>query len=342
MSLLTDVLAANSAVLDRSDVPVPALPAGRRVVILACSEIRAPGGKDLASYLGFAPEEVLVVATAGGRVRSPDGDAAASIVASLALGSGGEVFVISHEGCQFLEADPESAAALVESPGSSQLMAAQDLCGEDFVSSRKLAIASAEMLRRSPLLARCPVHALVFADGRGRLTSEQAGYDVAAAPYISGTGTSPSPYLVAPGSTSGFNSGPVSLFGGGSSAMMGAPAPLVAPPPEISAGASSFLSPPPPPTAGVMSNAGHMSNAGSSSMFPQMPPAPPAMPPSMVAPPPLPPSPVEPLTFGEPPAPPPPPPAKPDRGPPPRKPDADDPFRRAAETLERLRRQRRN
>jgi carbonic anhydrase len=331
MSLLDDVLAANSAVADGSDVPVPAIAAGRRVVVVTCSEIRAPGGRDLASFLGFATDDAFVVATAGARVRSPDGDAAASVVAGLALGDGGEVFVVAHEGCEFLEADPDSAAAISGASTSALLAAAQTLCGEDFISARKLAISSAETLRRSPFLAKCPVHALVFADGRRRVTSEQSGYgaSAAASPATAsgGLGAAPSPILAAPG-PSGFGApGPVASFGAGPSSLMAAP------PPDLGAGAAaSFLAPPafvsPPPPAGAPAQPAFV-----------MPPAPPPTPPV-----PSPPA-LEPLSFKDVPPPPPPrAPARPAPAPPPvppRAPESDDPFKRAAETLERLRRERR-
>jgi carbonic anhydrase len=341
VALLDEVLSANAAVLQGSDVPIPAVPADRRVVVVTCGEIRAPNGRDLASYFGFAPDEAFVVANAGARVERPDGDVARSVAEALARAGGGEVFVVAHEGCDFLDADPEGVAALAPSPGSALLQAAERLCGESFVSARKLAIASAETLRASPFLgARVPVHAMVFDEGRARLSAEQPGYGLVGAagvaPAPAGLGPGPSPILGAPGpvASGGYTAGPVSLAGAGPSALMGAPPPLVAPPPDLGAGASSLMAPPPPP----------MPVAPVMPVMPAMPaPAPPPMP--SVAPPPPParsaaPPPLESISFSEPPPPPPPPRKPPPRGPAP-PPDADDPFRRAAEVLERLRRERR-
>lgn len=316
MSLLDDVLAANSAVLERTDVPVPALAEGRRVVIVTCSEIRAPGGRDLASYFGFTHDEAFVVANAGARVGSPDGDVVRSVVTALALGEGGEVFVVVHEGCEFLESDPESAAALTDASTSTLLTAAEALCGESFISARKLAMSSAETLRASPFLAGMPVHAMAFDEGRFRLTTEQSGYGVSAAhasaaPFASGMSASPSPILSAPGTSSFGGTGPVSLFGSGPSSLMSAPSP------DMGARApAGFLAPPAfvPPVA--------------------PPPAPMASPTAFVMPPP-----PETLRLID--VPPPPPPRPGPKPAPAKQSDSDDPFRRAAETLERLRRERR-
>jgi hypothetical protein len=336
LALLDEVLSANAAVLDGSDVPIPAVPAGRRVVLVTCGEIRAPNGRDLASYFGFTPGDAFVVANAGARVARPDGDVARSVVEALARAGGGEVFVVAHENCDFLDADPESVAALsAHSP--STLAAAEALCGESYISARKLAISSAETLRASPFLGpRVPVHAMVFDEGRSRLAAEQSGYGFTAAagapaPASMGLGPAPSPILGAtgPAMSGGYVAGPVSLMGGGPSALMGAPPPLVAPPPVLAAGPSSFMAPPPPPMPTT----------------PVMPPTAMPAPPSFAPPPPaLPatPPPLERISFDEPP--PPPPPRKPPQPPPPRGPSApaaDDPFRRAAEVLERLRRERR-
>jgi len=331
VALLDDVLAANAAVLEGSDVPIPAVPADRRVVVVTCGEIRAPNGRDIASFFGFAPDEAFVVANAGARVSRPDGDVARSVLEALARVGGGEVFVVAHENCDFLDADPEGVAALVPSAGSTLLQVAEVLCGESFISARKTAIASAETLRASPFLGGgVPVHALVFDEGRRRLSAEQPGYGLVAAPGAAaapmGLGTAPSPILGARGpmAVGGYATGPVSLMGAGPSALMGAPPPLAAPPPVLGAGASSFIAPPPPPmpVPPVMPS------------MPVMPaPAPPPMP--SFAPPPL-----ERISFDEPPPPPPPRKPQPPRGPS-APPDADDPFRRAAEVLERLRRERR-
>src|SRR5439155_7374262 len=125
------------------------------------------------------------------------------------------------------------------------LAAAESLCGESFVSGRKLAIASAEMLRASPCLpAGTPVHALVLAEGRGTLSAEEPGYErigtaavaLAAGPALS---VAPSPILGASGATSGFGAaGPVGLFGPVPSSLMGAPPPLVASTPVLASGAT--------------------------------------------------------------------------------------------------------
>jgi len=326
MSLLDDVLAANSAVLERADVPVPALAEGRRVVIVTCSEIRMPGGRDLATYFGFTHDEAFVIANADARVDSPAGDVARSVVTALALGEGGEVFVVVHEGCEFLESDPESAAALTDASTSTLLTAAEALCGQSFISARKLAMSSAETLRASPFLAGTPVHAMAFDESRCRLTTEQQGYGVAAsaasaARFASGMSAAPSPILSAPGTASFGGTGPVSLFGSGPSSLMSAPSP------DMGARApASFLAPPafvppvaPPPAPLAPSTAFTMPSPS--------PPEPPA------------PSPIESLQFKD--IPPPPPPRVPPKPAPAKPSDTDDPFRRAAETLERLRRERR-
>lgn len=345
MPLLADVLAANSALVDGSDVPVPPVAAGRRVVIVTCSEIRAPGGRDLATYFGLEPGETFVVANAGARIHDPSGDVARSVAVALAEAGGGEVFVVAHENCAFLGADPESLAALVPSPNSATLNAAGALCGENFISARKLAITAAETLRASPFVAAAAVvHAMMFAEGRGRLTAEQSGYGVAAAavssaPAALGMSASPSPILSSPGGASGFATGPVSLLGSGPSALMGAPASLMAAPgPDFGRSAPAFVAPPPPnftmppaPPPFVPPPAPATFAPSSPTLsFPE-----PSAPPSAAEPPPL-----EPISFAEPP--PPPPPRRPGvKQGTPRPPDVDDPFRRAAETLERLRRERR-
>jgi carbonic anhydrase len=337
MSLLDDVLAANAAHAERSDVPVPPLPEGRRVVVVTCSEIRAPGGKDLATHMGLRLEDVFVVANAGARAPSSGGDVVRSVAAALALGDGGEVFVVAHEDCKFLDADPESIVAMFPVANSSFLAALEALCGESFIAARKLAMASADAVRASPFLPpRTPVHAMVFDRGRGRLSAEQPGYGASAASpsslgAVSGLGVAPSPILGAPGPTGFGSSGPVSLFGGAPSSLMGsAPPPLVAPPPDMGAG-SSFLSPPPPaPRPQGPSEFPHEmaptvvpSFHAEPLEFKDVPPPPPSRtpappPPRAPAPPPLPP--VQPA---------------------PARSDADEAFRRAQETLERLRRERR-
>jgi hypothetical protein len=343
LSLLDEVLAANAAVLDGSDVPVPAVPAGRRVVIVTCGEIRAPAGRDIATYFGLSSDEAFVVANAGGRVSRAEGDVVRSVAEALSRARGGEVFVVAHENCDFLDADPESVAAL-SAHAPSTLAAAETLCGESYVSARKLSMSSAEMLRASPFVGpRVPVHAMVFDEGRRRLAAEQPGYGLVAAPGAAaaslGLGPAPSPILGAagPATSRGYASGPVSLMGAGPSALMGAPPPLVAPPPDLGAGASSIVAPPPPPMP----------------VAPVMPPMPAPPPAPSYAPPPTPshafpprestaPPPLEPISFTEPP--PPPPPRRPQQPAPretPPPPASDDPFRRAAEVLERLRRERR-
>jgi len=325
MSLLDDVLAANAAMVEGSDVPVPAVPQGRRVVVVTCAEIRGPRGLGVATCLGFSRAEALVFANAGARVTTVDGDVVRSVASALAIADGGEVFVVAHENCEFQDADPDAVASHLASPNSALLGALGALCGASFVSARKLAIASAETLRSSPFLPRAtPVHALVLDERGGRLSVEQRGYDVvAAAPSSSilgssGLGAAPSPILAAPGPTGFGAPGPVALFGSGPSSLMGsAPPASLSPAPDMGAASAAFLAPPPPPSAPG---------------FVAPPPAPTAP-----APPPLPsPTPPTPLTFGDPVPPPPPPRAAPkgaDGG--------DDPFKKAAETLERLRRARR-
>jgi len=326
VALLDDVLAANAAVVEGSDVPVPAVPENRRVVVVACAEVLTCAGKPLASMLGFSHDEALVLANAGARVQSADGDVVRSVLAAFSILDGGEVFVVAHERCEFQEADPDAAAALFASPNSSLLTALSTLCGDSFVSARRLAVSSAETLRSSPFLPRgTPIHALVV-DVRGRLTLEQRGYDVAGSPASSslvasaGLGPGPSPILTAPGPTGFGAPGPVSLFGSGPSSLMSSAPPPIAPaPPSI---ASAFLAPP-PPVPGFTAP-------------PPSPPSPPAPTPTTrtwdVAPTPAPvppPLPPQPLKFDDPVPPPPPPKAR-----------DDDPFRRAAETLERLRKAR--
>ena len=111
---------------------------------------------------------------------------------------------------------------------------------------------------------------------------------------------------------------------------MGAAAAFIAPPMP-----SFVMSAPPPPPAppGFVAPAPRVVPVSSWDVL-QTPPAPPAQP-SDAEPPPL-----EPLTFKDPA-----PPRRENRPAikqgPPRPPDVDDPFRRAAETLERLRRERR-
>lgn len=343
MSLLDDVLAANFAAADGSDVPVPRVAEGLRVVIVTCSEIRAPGGRDIARVFGLAPDDAFVVANAGARVHDARGDVARSVAVALAEAGGGEVFVVAHENCAFLHADADSLNSLLASPKSDSLAAAEALCGENFISARKLAITSAETLRASPFVAAAgPVHALLFAEGRGRLTAEQEGYGLAASaaatPAAAGFGAAPSPILAAPGSASGFTPGPVSLLGAGPSAMMGAPPSLMnAPPPTLGAPSPSMGAPSPlvAPPAFVPPP------APSFAMPAPPPPAPSISFADLGAPPASEPPPLEPAAFPE--VPPPPPPARkpgPKQGTP-RPPDVDDPFRRAAETLERLRRERR-
>jgi hypothetical protein len=170
------------------------------------------------------------------------------------------------------------------------------------------------------------VHALVLDERGGRLSVEQRGYDVvAAAPSSSilgssGLGAAPSPILAAPGPTGFGAPGPVALFGSGPSSLMGASPPAsLSPAPDMGAASAAFLAPPPPPSAPGF-------------------PAPTS--PARTVPPPLPPAPAPSLRFDEPP--PPPPPARPAPGVAPKGADAgDDPFKKAAETLERLRRARR-
>jgi carbonic anhydrase len=339
MALLDDVLAANSALVDGSDVPVPPVAEGRRIVIVTCSEIRAPSGRDIAKYFGLAAGDVFVVANSGARVHDPSGDVVRSVAVALAQAGGGEVFVVAHENCSFLHADADSLNALLPAPNSSTLGAAEALCGENFISARKLAITSAENLRASPFVAAgAAVHAMMFAEGRGRLTSEQSGYGVSsaapsAAPIAMGMSFSPSPILTAPGGVGGFATGPVSLLGSGPSALMGAPASLMgASSPDFGGSPAAFLAPTPPNF--------------------NLPPAPPSFgapsPPlsfgaSKSPPPASEPPPLDPVTFVDVP-PPPPSPRRSASGVKtgtPRPPDLDDPFRRAAETLERLRRERR-
>lgn len=370
MTFLDQVLAANAALVEGRDVPVPALPGGRGVAVVTCSEIRAPNGRDLASYLGLAPDEVVMVVNAGARVVRANGDAARSVAEALGRRGGGEVFVVAHEDCEFLDADPETVASLVGSLAGRYISAAEDLCGPSYVSARTVAKAAAEILRSSPFLGSMnPVHALVLDPGRGRLSLEQSGYGAAAptAAAAPSLGTPPSPILGAPSSPGagapsmggGFTPGPVSLMAPGPASIMGAaPSSLMdAPPPDLGAGSAGFAAP--PPAAFPLPSA----------------PIPFPVPPSFAAPPPpasaAPPSP--PLTFETPPAPPsasnpfafpastrseppplrreppedddvppPPPPRTPQiRTGPPKPPDVDDPFRRAAEVLERLRRERR-
>lgn len=342
MALLDEVLAANSALMERTDVPVPRLAEGRRVVIVTCSEIRAPLGRDIAMYFGLAPGDAFVVANAGARVHDARGDVARSVAVALAAAGGGEVFVVAHENCTFLHADVDSLNALIFAPTSDSLVAAESLCGENFISARKLAITSAENLRASPFVAAsAAVHAMLFAEGRGRLTSEQQGYGVSAAsasaaPVALGMSASPSPILAAHGSVGGFAPGPVSIMSAGPSPLMGAPSAL------MGMGSPSAL------MGATSPDFGHAPAPAAPPGF-SMPTAPSSFAPSAPslsfderkAPPPAgEPPPLEPVTFFDPP--PPPPPRKPGvRQGTPRPPDLDDPFRRAAETLERLRRERR-
>ena len=334
MSLLDEILAANAAVTNRADVPVPAVPDRCRVVSVTCGEIASPGGRALGQFLGLAPDETFVVANAGARVHAPDGDVVRSVAAALADRGGGEVFVVAHEDCSYLEADPESLAALLAGGFSTAINAVGALCGESFVSARKLALTSAHALRASPFLPRgTPVHALLFSTARGMLSAEEAGYDKVAAaggtsPAAASFLSAPSPILGAPGPgpRSSFGAaGPVSLFGSSPSPLMGAVAPLMSMPQALTSGPAAFIAPPPPPLPPATA-------------IPPMPSMPYVPPPAHVPPPaPL----AEPLTFNEPP----PAPEPPKPPPPKQKPHSgagDDPFRRANEVLERLRRERRN
>src|SRR5205085_2535677 len=122
--------------------------------------------------------------------------------------------VVAHENCAFLESDPEALAGLLSGGYSSSIGAAEAFCGESFVSARKLALSSAQMLRSSPFLPRgTPVHALVLNDGRGSLSLEEDGYAQAASAARATAGAMSGPSSVAASAAASFLSAPPPILG---------------------------------------------------------------------------------------------------------------------------------
>ena len=317
MTLLDELLAANAAIVAGEPAQVPRLPSGRALVVVACSESRrGPSGRGLAAVFGLAAEDVLLVCAAGARVGRADGDRARSVAVGLARRDGGEVLVIAHDRCAFLDAYQDQVAARLgtRAPAWDAL---RSFCGERYMSPAAQATDAARTLRSSPFLpAGTVVHALVVDDSTFRVEVAEAGYGAAIAPPASGA---------APGAASlGAATGPVSFFAGGAAfeappPIFGEPSPVAdaasvtpewtVPPPAFTAAVPDFVVPPtaPPPRAAEHRAATDW----------ELPPP-------------------------EPPPPPPPPrssPAKPGQH---RKsPAGQDPFARAEEILERLRRERR-
>src|SRR6266513_2254323 len=92
MSVLSEVLAANTsyaASFDKGNLPMPP---GRRFAILTCMDARL----DPAKYAGLAEGDAHVIRNAGGRASD---DAIRSLVISYKLLGTREWFVIHHTNC---------------------------------------------------------------------------------------------------------------------------------------------------------------------------------------------------------------------------------------------------
>jgi hypothetical protein len=316
---------------------------GRRPVCLACPE----------TLSSLDATEFVLVVVPGARVQRADGEVARAV--GLAAGSVGgsfggvDILVVGHEGCSF-----RSPSFGVPGPAPQ---------GEAFATERDLVRHTVAQLLASPWLARMNVHGVVV-DGGGRV--DRIG-TVAAATAPSVGGASPGASTLAP-------SGPVSFFGGSDSAagpsLAGAlpsspgPARWESPPPIAAAGVRWEAPPPIAPAAAFSALAATIPQGatlptvgappGVSAPLPtvNVPVYEPthgsledALPPGIdvtTAPPPPRPAPQRPGRHGPPPPPPPTPPPQPPQPPhPPRsKAGADDPFARAEEILERMRRER--
>lgn len=310
---------------------------GRRVVCVVCPEIAA----------AVDVREFVVVAVPGARVLRPDGDLARGI--ALAAGSvggtlgGAGILVVGHEDCIF-----RAPSFAVPGPAPP---------GESFPTMRDLVRHSVRQLQASPWVARTNVRGAVVATSGA----------VEEVRDFAGAGSAPG--APAPGPAQLSASGPVSFFGGtpGAATNLGSSVTPIAPgavrwesPPPIAPGGVHWESPPP------IAPAASTRDMGSSDLrVPVAYAAPSVMPsagpmPSLASPlaavtdnafdaatplgletssPPPPPKPAPPKRGSShhderrPPAPPP--------TPPPRPPSAgDDPFARAEEILERLRRER--
>jgi hypothetical protein len=352
MSFADQVLEFDRARAEGREAPVP-VTGGRKVVCVVCPET----AHEVAARLGLDADQVVVVAVPAARVHHVDGDVARAVAlaagASGGTSGGADVVVLGHEGCVY-----RSPTFAVPGPPPQ---------GESFPTVRDLVRHSVAQLRGSPWMARTNVAGFV-AGASGRI--ESAGDVVPAAP---GPVTGPAAFGV-PGPVGSLAaSGPVSFFDGA-----GAAGPSLASAPPLQSGAVKWESPPPiapsakweapPPIApttampvsSAMPSGARTAHTASMPHVPQMPTVGPL--PQVTAPLPsvsslqspggiefdiAPPRPEP--TAARPPieVPPPPKPAPPvsDRRtstqPAPSPPTSDDPFKRAEEILERLRREKR-
>jgi hypothetical protein len=346
-NLLQRILEYDRGVASGADAPVPST-GGHRIVCVVCPELltEAAGG-GVAARFGLDAGEVVLVAVPAARVARPDGEVARA-VALVAAREGGDVVVLGHEACSY-------RAPAFPVPGTSPRWEAGPADAE-------LVALSAANLRASPWMPRGgEVHAIVLdrvrrlrpageaevvarsAEPPASATSRAAATTGRSARDSSRSSVGAAGSIVAPG--------PVSFFGAtGAAPSLGsappsAPGPVTlgAPPPPEMPRVDFAPTPPLHPIDAL--RPGHVAPVPMTSAGPMVGPLAPVQP---LAPPP-PPTPVAPDALSwaaEPPPPPapkrtPPPPRKaPPAEPPPVPRKADDPFSRAEEILERLRRER--
>ncbi len=98
MSVMPELLAADSRYADRFDKGDLPMPPGRRVAILTCMDARLLP----ASFLGLEEGDAHVIRNAGGRA---SGDALRSLIISYKLLGTREFLVIHHTDCGMLTFD---------------------------------------------------------------------------------------------------------------------------------------------------------------------------------------------------------------------------------------------
>lgn len=247
MGLLDEVLAANAAHLAGEPVPRPVSLGDHRLIVLTCMDPRLTGL--LPTATGVAPDEMVMIRTAGASVTGEEGDPARSIGAALTLGFGVCVFVIGHTDCAMAHATSSTLLDGMKQAGFDAGACRGDVRGlfGAIASERANVIEAARTLRQSPLLPPgVPVHALVIDTGSGKLEVLERAES---APSSSRSAVGPAPLARSMGGMSRA-SGPVKLARLESSRIEKAPdlVPLeLEPPPEKPPPEEPPAPPPPPP-----------------------------------------------------------------------------------------------
>ena len=160
MSVVPELLAANSRYADRFDKGDLPMPPGRRVAVLTCMDARLLP----TSFLGVEEGDAHVIRNAGGRA---SGDALRSLIVSYKLLGTREFLVIHHTDCGMLNFDNHQLQQQLRRDTGA------DASGIDFLTFSNLEQSvrdDVKTIRDSPLIPdEIPVSGYVYDVRTGRL-----------------------------------------------------------------------------------------------------------------------------------------------------------------------------